>query len=94
MHIFEYLLGIRQNEGSAGYSSITVAPQAVSRFGYMKGSMDTPKGRASVGYEKRDGKICFVIDIPQGVSAHFEYGDQTLELHCGENRIELPENTN
>ena len=51
-YLFEYLLGIRQNANSAGYTSLTIEPVATSRFGYMRGSMMTPNGAVSVRYEK------------------------------------------
>jgi alpha-L-rhamnosidase len=56
-YFFECFLGIKQKESSAGYSSVVIAPQAVSRFGRLKGSMQTPNGTISVSYEKAEGGI-------------------------------------
>lgn len=84
-YFFEYLLGIKQEKESAGYQSVTIAPRAVSRFGYMKGSMRVPKGDIAVAYEKVDGKVKFDIMIPVGVRATFKYLEQELDLKEGRN---------
>ena len=84
-YFFEYLLGIKQDKESAGYESITIAPMAVSKFGFMKGSMTIPQGKIAVAYEKEDEKIAFDIVIPSGVRAKFQYMTQEKILHAGRN---------
>lgn len=88
-YFFEYLLGIRQSPNTYGYSSIIIEPQAVSRFGYMRGKMQIPRGIISVGYEKANGQTCFKVDIPHGVKAVFRYNNQEYVLSEGENQIEF-----
>ena len=84
-YFFEYLLGIKQDTESAGYQYVTIAPTAVSKFGYMKGSMRVPKGDIAVAYEKVDEKVKFDIVIPIGVCAKFKYLEQELDLKEGRN---------
>jgi len=84
-YFFEYLLGIRQDEDSAGYESVTISPMAVNKFGFMKGSMTVPKGVIAVAYEKTDDGIRFDIDIPEGVKASFKYLENALTLKAGKN---------
>ena len=88
-YFFEYLLGIKQDKGSAGYKRVTIAPMAVSKFGYMRGSMTVPSGEISVAYEKVEEKVRFDITIPEGVSAKFKYMDQELDLKTGKNVFTL-----
>ncbi len=88
-YFFEYLLGIKQEEKSAGYEFVTIAPMAVSKFGYMKGSMTLPKGKIAVAYEKLDDKIKFDITIPAGVHAKFKYHGQELFLKEGRNLLTI-----
>ena len=88
-YFFEYLLGIKQDKESAGYESVTIAPKAVSKFGYMKGSMTVPKGEIEVAYQRDDEKVCFEIVIPVGVSAKFSYQEQELVLKEGKNTITI-----
>lgn len=88
-YFFEYLLGIKQDKESAGYQTVTIAPMAVSKFGYMKGSMRVPKGKIAVAYEKVDEKVKFDIVIPTGVCATFQYLEQELELKEGRNTFTI-----
>lgn len=88
-YFFEYLLGIKQDKESAGYSSITIAPMAVSKFGYMKGSMRVPMGDIAVAYEKVEDKVKFDIAIPAGVRATFKYLEQELDLKEGRNTVTI-----
>ena len=87
-YIFEYLLGIKQHENTAGYREVTIAPQAVECFGRMSGGIMTPKGRISVGYERCEGRVIFTVNVPGDVSADFKYLDMSVVLTEGENIIE------
>ncbi len=84
-YIFEYLLGIRQRPQTAGYTDLIIAPQAVSKFGRMAGSMETPNGTVAVRYEKTADGIRFTVTIPQGTKATFRYADHEIALTEGEN---------
>lgn len=88
-YIFEYLLGIKQAENTAGYSSLTINPQAVSKFTRMSGSMETPNGVVAVKYEKADEKINFTINIPENTEAVFNGLDREIKLSAGENVFEI-----
>lgn len=84
-YLFEYLLGVRQKEHTAGYCSLVIAPQAVNRFGKMSGSMQTPKGTVAVQYEKVSERVNFQITIPPATEAVLQYNGQEFALHEGEN---------
>ena len=84
-YFFEYLLGIKQTEDSAGYSEIVISPKAVSKFGRMKGSMMTPHGTVSVSYEMADGGVRFRIAIPKGCKATFRIPNYERKLENKEN---------
>jgi alpha-L-rhamnosidase len=86
-YFFEYLLGIRQKPHTAGYTDLVIAPQAVNKFGWMKGSMQVPCGTVSVDYRREDGKIHFTVRLPEGIEAVFSYGACEQALHAGENTI-------
>lgn len=86
-YFFEHLLGIGQAENSAGYRSLVIAPKAVSRFNWMRGSMQTPQGTVSVSYQKSPNGIEFDLVIPDGVTAVFRYGDADISLQAGENHV-------
>lgn len=86
-YFFEYLLGIKQTPDSAGYASLAIEPMAVSRFGRMAGSIQTPRGTVAVAYRKADGRISFTVEIPAGTKAVFRYGGGEYPLHSGENQL-------
>lgn len=88
-YLFEYLLGIRQTEDSAGYASLVIEPKAVSKFGRMSGSMQIPAGTVAVNYEKTADGAAFTVTIPEGTEAVFRYNGEEFALHAGENRITL-----
>ena len=88
-YFFEYLLGIRQTDDSAGYKSIVIEPHCISRFGYMKGSMQTINGIVAVNYEKRDGNVKFTVSIPAGTEAIFRFNEKEITLSEGMNEFEI-----
>lgn len=86
-YFFEYLLGIRQKPNTAGYTSLIIEPQAVSKFGYMSGSMQIPNGTVEVSYRKEKNNIRFEITIPSNVEAVFQYGGREFILKEGTNAL-------
>ncbi|MBR5498323.1 MAG: family 78 glycoside hydrolase catalytic domain [Clostridia bacterium] len=88
-YFFEYLLGIRQTDDSAGYSTLVIEPHCVSRFGYMKGSIQTPHGIVAVNYEKKNNCVKFSISIPENTRAEFRFNDNKITLSEGLNEFEV-----
>ena len=90
-YFFEYLLGIKQTKESAGYEEMIISPQALSRFNRMSGSMETPRGRVSVSYERKDGGVRFAINIPRKSKAVLRVIGADYALTEGENEIFVTE---
>ena len=88
-YLFEYLLGIKQAENSAGYTSLVIEPMSVDRFKWMKGSITTPQGIVAVSYENENGTVIFKITIPQGTKAKLSFAENVFELCEGENNFEV-----
>ncbi|MBQ3225186.1 MAG: family 78 glycoside hydrolase catalytic domain, partial [Oscillospiraceae bacterium] len=88
-YLFEYLLGIKQKEFTGGYKSVIIAPQAVSKFGRMSGSITTPQGVIAVSYKKQDGKVLFSVTIPENTQAVFCFDNTEAVLKKGENSLEF-----
>ena len=88
-YLFEYILGIRQTEESAGYKSLIIEPMATDRLDRLSGSMGTPYGTVAVEYKKAGDKTNFVINIPIGSDGVFRYGGKEYALSTGENRFTL-----
>ena len=90
-YFFEYLLGIKQTEKSAGYKEMIISPVAISKFGRMSGSMETPNGKVAVGYEREEGGVRFKVTIPRGSSAILRVQSNDYPLTEGENEIFVAE---
>lgn len=88
-YLFEYLLGIRQQSHTAGYCSLVIEPQSLSRFNHMSGSMHTPNGTVAVSYIKEFNNIKCKTVIPKNTKAIFRYSNQEFELTEGENELTL-----
>ncbi len=82
-YLFEYILGIKQAEGSAGYDEIVISPQLLGMVRKCSGKIETPHGIVSVEY--CSGKI--VINIPENTRAYFEDECGKILLGTGENII-------
>ena len=55
---FTYLLGIRQEPGTVGYTQVKIDPVAIPGLNWVKGSLKTVAGKISVSYEKEpDGSL-------------------------------------
>lgn len=87
LYIFEYLLGIRQEKGAAGFEKVVISPVLTGKLEYLSGSRSVPAGEIHVSYVKKDDSVEFKIVIPTGVSAEFILGNRKQQLKNGENII-------
>ncbi len=88
-YLFEYLLGIKQREHTAGYTSLIIEPLAISRFNRMSGSMKTPNGTVAVSYTKQSEGIRFHVRIPPHTKASFRISNREFDLAEGENAFDI-----
>jgi alpha-L-rhamnosidase len=88
-YFYEYLLGIGQGKGSAGYEELEIAPVTVPQIDGIRGYRTLPGGRVSVAYERRGASVEFILHIPAGQKATFLYEGERYPLNAGENRFLL-----
>lgn len=93
-YLFQYLLGIRQREGTAGYVDVLIAPQPVSFLQHYSGHVTTPNGRIAVQYQRQEGVHHFVVQLAQEIPAEFQFGSYREQLHSGENQIRIADEVN
>ncbi|MBQ7298304.1 MAG: family 78 glycoside hydrolase catalytic domain [Clostridia bacterium] len=86
-YLFDYILGIREEEGKAGYSDIVIAPVLIDGLNTVSGKRCVPAGEVTVSYEKKNGHADFVIDIPENLNAVFRFGEKEILLDAGENSV-------
>ena len=61
--LFTYVLGIRQVEGTVGFSEPVIEPVEIPGLSWAEGSVMTPHGRISVRVDRnRDGELRFQAD--------------------------------
>ena len=89
-YFFEYLLGIRQKKGTAGYTHPEIRPLNLAALSRLRGSIKTPFGTLGVAYQKEEGRISFTLTVPKGAEATFFWEGKEYPLSAGENRITLP----
>ncbi|MBR3869816.1 MAG: GNAT family N-acetyltransferase [Clostridia bacterium] len=66
-YIFNYILGIRQTENSAGYTEVEINPADIPGCGDISGSIMTKKGKISVDVRYIDGEKQFTYSLPDGI---------------------------
>ncbi len=88
-YLYDYLLGIRAKNGSAGYSEIIVSPVIVDGINRIEGHRTFRTGKLTVSYEKSEESVAFSIDIPENQSAEFAFGGESFKLNAGLNHFEI-----
>ena len=80
-NFFNNLLGIAPNETEGGFENITLKPCFVNGLDFCQGYVDTYLGKITARWERENGKVKYVVNIPEGVNAAF-----------GENKLKTGEN--
>ena len=90
-YLFEYVLGIRQREGSAGYKDIIISPVFTDMLNRASGAQRLTEGTVTVSYEKNETKekAAISVSVPGGIAAEFIYKDFRKTLAAGENSFEV-----
>lgn len=88
-YLYDYLLGIRAKNGSAGYKEIIISPVIVDGINRLEGSRTLKSGKVSVSYFKKESSVCFEIEISENQIAEFIYKDKTYKLSSGKNHFEI-----
>jgi len=66
---YRVLAGMKADPEKPGYKHIIFKPQPAGNVTYVTFSNETPYGRASVNWEKNDGKLNMDITVPVGSTA-------------------------
>lgn len=65
--LFTGVLGIRQREGTAGYTDVIIAPQVPAHIPKIAGSILTPQGRISVSLDRTGAQPLLTVQAPPTV---------------------------
>lgn len=65
--LFQSILGIRQREGTAGYTDVIIDPVKTKRALRVSGSIDTPNGVIAVSLDTTGEKAEICVNAPQNI---------------------------
>lgn len=68
-HFYTYLLGIGQEEGSAGYERLLIKPTLINGLNRLSGSIEVKNGKAETSVEKRNGEFTVSVRLPADTRA-------------------------
>ena len=88
-YLFQYLLGIRQSEKSAGFARVTIAPVLPEGLDSASGSVIVPQGKIAVSWSKTPNGTAFTVEIPANVDAEFRCGGLCQKLKPGKTELFL-----
>lgn len=81
-HIYTGLLGIKR----CG-DSVDISPKMPKKLDFVRGALAVNGGKIAVEITRKGENIAFAVDVPAGVTAHFNYKGEKIELHEGRNDI-------
>ncbi len=89
-HLFDYVLGIRMEENTVGYTNVVISPLATEQVRSAKGSVVNMHGdKISVEYKNEDGELTVQITVPASTKATLRLGECDIPLHEGKNNIKI-----
>ena len=62
------ILGIQVADNAVGCDRVRIAPHAVAGITWAKGHLDTPKGRISVSWRLKNGRLEMEKTLPTGIT--------------------------
>lgn len=87
--LFHGVLGIRQREGTYGYTNLVIDPAVIDGLNYASGHIDTGHGKIGVTVKRGKTNTYFKFEIPQGVKAVFRFEYDHIPLHEGVNEFDM-----
>ena len=86
-HLFEYVLGIWQDETVGGYGKTVIKPVAYDTVKSASGYITVKGERLAVAYERAEGSITVKVNVPATVECTLVLGENSYALTAGENEI-------
>lgn len=80
---YSSLAGIRQEEGSTGFSRLVIEPRTVPEVDWVECSFDSPSGKVVSDWKKTDSGVSYHIVIPDGVDATLKLSGEELKVGAG-----------
>ena len=70
-YFFRGLLGITPLENAAGFEKIELCPSFITELGFVKGSIQTVRGKIDAEWQTESGRFKYTVTLPENISATF-----------------------
>ena len=70
-YFFRGLLGITPLENASGFEKIELCPSFITELGYVKGSIQTVRGKIDAEWQTESGGFKYTVTLPENISATF-----------------------
>jgi alpha-L-rhamnosidase len=67
--LYRFVLGIDQEQGTAGFSSLLLRPHPGGPLSWARGSYRSVRGTIRTGWERSGGQFTFRVEVPPNVTA-------------------------
>lgn len=84
---YKYFLGIAPTKAAPAFKKLELNPCFVKDIGFIKGEMQTVKGKIKAGWEYKNGGFEYTVTLPEKIKASF----MGKELSVGETRFFVKE---
>lgn len=85
--MYEKMCGIRQKEGSAGFTDIIFSPVTSTAFSFAEASIETANGQVYSRWEITPEGTVYTFNVPENTKATAEISGKTYKLVTGINKI-------
>lgn len=68
---YKFLLGIAPKEKCPAFDEVELEPCFIKEIGFVKGYMQTVKGKIDIEWKYCDGKFVYTVHLPSDVKAYF-----------------------
>lgn len=85
--MYEKMCGIRQKEGTAGFTDLVFSPVVTDSLSFAEASIDTRNGKVASRWEKTDDGILYTFLVPENVPAVAMINGKKYVLNTGINKI-------
>lgn len=85
--MYEKMCGIRQKEGTAGFTDIVFAPLTSNRFTFAEASIETANGKVASRWERSGKKTEYTFTVPEKTCAIALINGKKYVLNTGINKI-------
>jgi len=89
--MYERVAGLAPDPAQPGYKHFFVRPLIVPQLDSARADLETPYGKASAAWAKRNGKAVLDVIVPPNTTATVEFPDHrpALNVDAGTHRLEL-----